>query len=93
MRSSGVLDKREKTFTNTSRKTSIIKHMVDLVDNRPIRCKPNALPYSVRGEIQKEIQEMINIEIVRESDSPYASPMVVIKKRIDVIVFVLNTVN
>ena len=47
MRSSGVLDKREKTFTNIPRKTSIIKHMVDLVDNRPIRCKPYALPYAV----------------------------------------------
>ena len=50
-----------------------------LVDDRPISCRLYALPYAVR-EIQEEVQKVINIEIVRESDSPSASPMVVLKK-------------
>ena len=52
-----------------------------LVDDRPIRCRSYALPYAVRGEIQEEIQEMINTGIVSEYNSPYASPMVVVKKK------------
>ena len=37
--------------------------------------------YAEREEIQKEIQEMINTGIICEFDSPYASPMVVVKKK------------
>ena len=48
-----------------------------LIDDRPIRCRQYALPYAVRGEIQKTI----NTGIVRESNLPYASPMVVVKKK------------
>ena len=77
----GVLGKREKIFTDIAGKTSIIEHRVHLIDDYPISCRPYALPYAVRGEIQEEIQEMINTGIVRESNSPYASPMVVVKKK------------
>ena len=71
-----VLDKREEIFTYIPGKTSIIKHKVHLVEDRPISCRPYAFPHAVQGEIQKEMQEMINAGIVRESDSPYASPII-----------------
>ena len=76
-----VLRKHEEIFTDIPDKTSIIEHRVHLIDNRPIRCRPYALPYAVREEIQEEIQEIINTGITRKSDSPYASPMVVVKKK------------
>ena len=75
----GVLGKRGKIFTDIPGKTSTIEHRVHLVDDRPIRCRLYALPYDVRGEIQ-EVHEMINTGIVRDSDSTFASPMVVVKK-------------
>ena len=67
-----VLGKREEIFTDIPGKTSIIEHRVHLVDDRPIRCKPYALPYALRGKIREEIQEKINTGIIRESNSPYA---------------------
>ena len=76
-----VLGKREEILTDIPDKTSIIEQRVHLADDRPIRCRPYALLYAVLGEIQEEIQKMINSGIVRESDSPYASPMVVVKKK------------
>ena len=76
-----VLGKYEEIFSDVPGKTNIIEHRVRLVDDRPIRCKPYALPYAVRGEIREEIQEMISNGVVRESNSPYASPMVVVKKK------------
>ena len=74
----GVLGKCEEIFTDIPGKTSTIEHRVHLVDDRPIRYRPHALPYAIR-EIQKENQ-IINTVIVRESDSLYASPMVVVNK-------------
>ena len=78
----GVLSRCEEIFTDIPGKTSVIEHRMRLIDDCPIRCRPYALPYAVRGEIQEEIPEMINTGIVCKSDSPYASPMVVVKKNI-----------
>ena len=68
-----VLGKREKTFTDISGKTSIIEHWVHLVDDCRIRCRPYALPYAVRGEIQKEKCATIyeeNLEKIRQAKRP-----------------------
>ena len=88
-----VLGKREEVFTDIPGKTSMIEHRVHLVDDRPIRYRPYALPYAVQGKIQEEIHEMINIGIVHKSDLPYASPMVVVKKKDGSNVFVSITVK
>ena len=77
----GVLGKREKIFADFPGKANIINYRVHLVNDLPISCKPYVLPYAVRGEIREEIQEIINTGIVRESNSPYASPIVLVKKK------------
>ena len=50
-------------------------------DDRSIRCKPFPLPYAKRGEIREKIKNMMDTGIVRESSLPYASPLVVVKKK------------
>ena len=62
-------------------KATVIEHKIDRTDNRPIRCKPYPLPYAKRGEIREKIKNMMDTGIVKESSSPYASPLVVIKKK------------
>ena len=59
----------------------MIEHKIDLTDDRPIRCKPYPLPYAKRGEIREEIQNMMDTGIMRESSSPYAFPLIVVKKK------------
>ena len=76
----GILGKRIEISADISEKTGILEHWVHFAGDRRIRCRPYALPYVVR-EIQEEIQEMINTGIVRESNLPYLSPMVVGKKK------------
>ena len=68
-------------FTEIPGKASVIEHKIDLTDDRPIRCKPYPLPYAKRGKIREEIENMMDTGIVRESSSPYASPLVVVKKK------------
>ena len=73
-----VLRRYEEIFTEIPGKASVIELKIDLTDDRPIRCKP--YPYAKRGEIREEIKNMMDTGIVRESSSPYASPLVVVKK-------------
>ena len=76
-----VLRRYEELFTEIPGKASVIEHKIDLTDDRPIRCKPFSLPYAKRGEIRKKIKNIMDTGIVRESSSPYASPLVVVKKK------------
>ena len=46
----------------------------------PVHCKPYRLPYATRQELKKDIREMLDLGIIRESKSPYASPVVIVKK-------------
>ena len=76
-----VLRRYEEIFTEIPGKASVIEHKIDLTDNRPIRCRPYLLLYANRGEIREERKNMMDTGIVRESSSPYASPLVVAKKK------------
>ena len=76
-----VLRKYEEIFTEIPGKASVIEHKIDFTGDRPIRCKPYPLPYAKIGEIREEIKNMIDTGTVRESSSPYASPLIVVKMK------------
>ena len=60
-------------FIGIPGKTSIIEYKL-------MSGKLYALPYALWREIREEIQEMISIRALHQSNLPYASPMVVVKK-------------
>ena len=60
--------------------TDIVEHSIKLTSDVPVHCKPYKIPYQTREELKKDIQEMIDLKVIRESDSPYASPTVIVKK-------------
>ena len=76
-----VLRRYEEIFTEIPRRASLIERTIDLTDDRPIRCKPYPLPHAKRSEIREKIKNMMDTGIVRESSSPCASPLVVVKKK------------
>ena len=39
------------------------------------------LPYAVREKLKEEIKDMLQLGIIRESESPYASSIVILKKK------------
>ena len=61
--------------------TYVIQHRVKLTDDTPIRCKPYPLPSAMREELRNEVDSMIEMGVVRPSTLPYASPIVVVKKK------------
>ena len=59
----------------------MIEHKIELTDNNPVRSRPYPLPYALRENLKREIQDMLSLGIIRESNSPFASPIVIVTKK------------
>ncbi|ROT74553.1 hypothetical protein C7M84_006939 [Penaeus vannamei] len=77
----GLTEQYQDIFSGIPGKTDLITHHIRTSDEIPIRAKPYPVPYNLRDALQVEVQEMLNTGIIRESRSPYASPVVVVKKK------------
>ena len=72
-------------FTDAPRTTNLVQHHINLTSSEPVRSKPYPVPYSMRESLKKDIDDMMKMGVIRESNSPYASPVVFVKKRMVVI--------
>ena len=59
----------------------VVPHEIHVTDGPPIRLPYRRLPPSQVGEIKGMLQEMLEQGIIRQSKSPFASPIVVVKKK------------
>ena len=66
-------------FSDIPGKTDLIEHKIEFTDNNPVRSRPYPLPYAMRENLKREIQDMISLRIIRESNSPFAS--LIVKKK------------
>ena len=67
-------------FTEAPGTTNLAQHHIKLTSDQPVRSRPYPVPYSLRESL-KDITDMMNMGVIRESSSPYASPVVVVKKK------------
>ena len=67
--------------TDIPGETDLIQHQIKLTDETPIRCKPYPLPYAMRDELRNEVDTILEIGVVRPSTSPYATPIVMVRKK------------
>ena len=68
-------------FTEAPGATDLVQHHIKLISDEPVRSRPYSVPYSLRESLRKDIADMIKMGVIRESSSPYASPVVVVKKK------------
>ncbi|CAG9785319.1 unnamed protein product [Diatraea saccharalis] len=61
--------------------TNLTEMVIELEDSVPIVYRPYRMPYADRILVRSMVQEMIEHGIVRESTSPYASPIVLVQKK------------
>ncbi len=61
--------------------TNKVKHTIDTGDARPIKLPPQRLPVMQRDIATKEIDKMLAEGVVEESVSPWAAPIVLVKKK------------
>ena len=68
-------------FTDMPGEADVIQHRMKLTDDTPIGCKLYSLPYDMREELRNEVDSMLEMGVVRPSMPPYASPIVMVKKK------------
>ncbi len=61
--------------------TSVIEHKIDTGSSQPIRQYPRRLPYAYREETKAQVAEMLEQGVIQPSSSPWASPIVLVKKK------------
>lgn len=57
------------------------EHEINLITDDPVRSSPYTIPYKLREKVEEEIQRLLNKEIIRQSNSTFASPAFVIPKK------------
>ena len=61
--------------------TKVIQHTIDTGNSAPIRQYPRRLPYAHRAETRTQVQDMLKQGVIQPSCSPWASPIVLVKKK------------
>ena len=76
-----VVQEFRHVFTDVPGTVNCGEHKILLTSDEPVMKKSYSVPYALRQEIKKEMKGMKEMGIIRDSDSPYASPVVVVKKK------------
>ena len=58
-----------------------IQHQIHTGASSPVRQPPRRMPFALRPEVTTMINEMLQMEVIQESSSPWASPVVLVKKK------------
>uniref|UniRef100_A0A8P4KLL6 Gypsy retrotransposon integrase-like protein 1 n=1 Tax=Dicentrarchus labrax TaxID=13489 RepID=A0A8P4KLL6_DICLA len=61
--------------------TNLISHDIPLVDDTPVRQRHRRIPPSEYEVVKEHINRLLSSQIIRESSSPYASPIVLVRKK------------
>lgn len=61
----------------------IMQNIILNKDTQPIYSKPYRLPYTQKLEVQKQINKMLENDIIEEAKSPWSSPVLIVPKKSD----------
>ena len=61
--------------------TDLVKHRIVLTDDIPVRQSYRRIPPSTLREVESHIQDLLERGIIQPSASPYATPIVVVRKK------------
>jgi transposase InsO family protein len=62
-------------------RTSLVEHCIDTGNARPIKQAPRRIPMAFKGEDEAAIQKLLDQGSIRPSTSPWASPIVLVRKK------------
>ena len=61
--------------------TSQTEHKIETGDAAPIKQLPRRLPNALKPVVEEQVQEMLQNDVIEPSKSPWASPIVLVKKK------------
>ncbi|KAL9967422.1 hypothetical protein ACROYT_G025641 [Oculina patagonica] len=57
-----------------------VQHIIDTGSAQPIQAPPRRVPFHKRGEIRRQVDEMLEAGIIEPCESPWSSPVVLVAK-------------
>ena len=79
-----MLKRNAKVFSKTDMdigRTNLVKHHIKLTDPVPLKEAYRRIPPQMYDEVKAHIQEMLNLGAIRPSNSPWASAIVLVRKK------------
>ena len=76
-----LLEQFPRVLSTQTGKTTLINHHILTTDCAPIWLRPYKIPHAYREEVLKELNELEKAGIIQESDSSWAAPIAVVKKK------------
>lgn len=61
--------------------TDMVTHSIETGDHRPIRQPVRRTPFALREKVDTLVQEMLEQQVIEPSESPWASPIVLVQKK------------
>ena len=61
--------------------TQLVKHKIQLTDNAPFKQRHRRIPPSMYQEVRDHLHKLLDTGVIRESESPWASAIVLVRKR------------
>ena len=61
--------------------TDVVKMTIDTGDTKPIKLRPYRTPIKNREVIDKAVDEMLDADVIRRSNSPWSFPVVIVDKK------------
>ena len=80
----GLLKKHENTFSRSEWDiglTDIAEHPINTGDAQPIKQRPRRVPLAFASEEKAAIEDLLRKGVIRQSTSPWSSPIVLVKKK------------
>ena len=62
-------------------RTSIVEHKINLHDPTPFKERHRRIPPHLLDEVRQHIKDMLEADVIRPSQSPFASPVVLVRKK------------
>lgn len=69
----------EGLFSDVPGKTDLITHDIELTTDTPVRSRPYRISPRQEEIMRKEVERMLDLGVIEEGDSEYASPMIIVE--------------
>jgi hypothetical protein len=76
-----VLVSHQTAFNELPGRTNEYVHVIKMHDATPFIKRAYPIAFSLRPEVEKVIQQMIQLGVIKREASPFASPMTVVRKK------------
>ena len=75
-----VLQKHSKMLTDLPGNVDLLDHHVRLTKDVVVNVRQYPMPFESEAVVRKEVEKMLRLDVIEPSSSPFASPIVLVKK-------------